>query len=134
MNFTNFLCEKSGLSYNFNYDLYRIFVFIRVYYTQYIYILMFQFCDTHLEVPLTSMNMFHLELTPESLNIRVLLFGDIIFVWKYSIVNWWLSSIGTKYWLDKCMDDRIQLLMTISIKTEPKFSCQSRISKELFGI
>ena len=35
---------------------------------KYIYwvFLLFQFCDTHLEVPLISMNMYHLELTPES--------------------------------------------------------------------
>ena len=35
---------------------------------QFIYcvFLLFHFCDTDLEVPLTSMNMYNLELTPES--------------------------------------------------------------------
>ena len=33
--------------------------------------LLFRFCDTHLEVPLISMNMYHLELTPESYKLFV---------------------------------------------------------------
>ena len=35
----------------------------------YIIFLVFQFCDTYLEVPLISMNTYHLELTPESCNL-----------------------------------------------------------------
>ena len=37
-------------------------------------VLLFQFCDTYLEVPLISMNMYHLDLSPESNNMIILLF------------------------------------------------------------
>ena len=35
--------------------------------------LLFQFGDSYLEVPLTIMNMYHLELTPESYNLKFLM-------------------------------------------------------------
>ena len=49
--------------------------------------LLFQFCDTHLEVPLIRMNMNHLELTPESYNflLRLLqkkIFWHIVHIYK----------------------------------------------------
>ena len=38
-------------------------------------ILFFQFCDTFLEVPLIIINVYHLELTPESYNKKILSSG-----------------------------------------------------------